>query len=423
MTYAEPRAAHVRIRLYPQSPHGGAARLEPVTLSPRRGEVGPGPSDDRMFTIAAPGKKPYGRDPARPTLPPWRGPAAPALPVGPDGHLDHLRPGDPGFRRLHLYGCVRFALDVWEHHAGRPIPWHFARHFPRLELVALRGWPNAQMGYGYLEAGERLRDDGVLADLALDFDVLAHEVGHALLLAFSGPFSPERVTPDYEALHEASADWAAIISALHFDTLLEELLETTAGDLDGFNRLNRFAEFSASHQVRIANNDRTMWDYVDGWASEHDLSQPLLAALWDSFIEVYNELLVSSGAIPRALERLAERAEVDRSLRPHVSVEFRRAFARRPEPFYDALRSAREIAAVFLLDLWRQVDPSDFRFEDIAPFLAATDRRRFSGQLKRLVAGRLAIRGVGIVPPGPRLGRPGRWSHLHSARTATPDGL
>jgi hypothetical protein len=423
MVWAEPRPAHVRIRLYPQSPRGGPSRLETVSLSPRRGEVRPGPADARMYAIEAPGKPPYGRGDNRLLLPPWRGPVAAPVPLGPDGDLDHLRPGDPGFRCVHLYGCVRYALDVWERHAGGPIPWHFAQDFDRLELVTLRGWDNAQMGYGYLEAGERLLDDGRIADLALDFDVIAHEVGHALLLAFGGSFRADRVTPDYEALHEASADWAAIIAALHFDALLEDLLETTAGDLDSFNRLNRFAEFSASHEVRIANNDRTMWDFATGWQSEHELSLPLLAALWDSFVEVYNELLVAHGAIPRALERLAERAEVDRALRVHVAREFQRAFLRRPEPFYAALRTAREIAAVFLLNLWRQVDPADFRLEDIAGFLEETDQRVFSGRLRRLVAGSLASRGVGVVPPGPRLGRPGRWSHVHSARTATPDEL
>ncbi len=64
-------------------------------------------------------------------------------------------PRRPGFRQVHLYGCVRFALDVWEDYLGHPIPWHFGRDFGRLELVALHGWDNAHMGYGYLEVGDR----------------------------------------------------------------------------------------------------------------------------------------------------------------------------------------------------------------------------------------------------------------------------
>jgi hypothetical protein len=424
VTYAEARPEAARVRLYAQSPAGGGRpRLETVTLSVRCDRIGPGPSDDRIYTISAPEKHAYGRDPARKglQLPPWRGPIVAPVKPSPDGQFDRLRPGDPGFRRVHLYGCVRFALDVWERHVGHPIPWHFAAHYPRLELVALRGWANAHMGYGYLEVGDRELENGDVADLALDFDVIAHEVGHALLLSFGGRFDPRKVTPDFEALHEASADWAAMIAALHFETLLEELLEATNGDLDGYNRLNRFAEFSASRQVRLANNDRTMWDFVEGWRSEHELSLPLLAALWDGFVEVYNELLVAHGAIPRAVEALAERARVDRSLRLLVAREFARHYRQRPEAFHGALVEAREIAAIFLVGLWARVEPTRFRFGDIARFLDEVDRERFSGQLRDLVQGRLRLRGIGVVAPGPRLAPPGKSSHVHSSRTAAPD--
>ena len=119
------------------------------------------------------------------------------------------------------------------------------------------------MGYGYLEVGER-RAAGRHASptTALNFDVIGHEIGHALMMAFAGRFSPDRVTADYEALHEASADWAAMIASLHLDAVVEELLETTRGDLDTANRLNRFAELSSTRQIRIANNHRTMWDFA-----------------------------------------------------------------------------------------------------------------------------------------------------------------
>src|SRR6185312_7865527 len=98
-------------------------------------------------------KQPYdtGRRPG--LRPPWPGPYGPAALPGPGGQFDHLRPGDPGFRLAHLYGCARFALDVWEVYLGRAIPWHFGRNYGRLELVALHGWDNAHMGYGYLEVG------------------------------------------------------------------------------------------------------------------------------------------------------------------------------------------------------------------------------------------------------------------------------
>lgn len=128
--------------------------------------------------------------------------------------------------------------------------------------------------------------------------MIAHEVGHALLMSFGGNFDPKDVSADYEAFHEASADWASMVAALHFDSVLNELMESAGGDLDTSNRLNRFSEFSPIQQVRMANNPHTMWDFQRGWTSEHDLAQPFIAAMFDAFVEIYNEMLVAAGAIP-----------------------------------------------------------------------------------------------------------------------------
>ena len=212
-----PRAPHCACASSRSRPLAApAAARDHHPLAARR-EVGPGPSDRRMYTIEPPASRPTAPTAGRPTVPPWRGPIAPRPCPRPDGHFDHLAPGDPGFRPVHLYGCVRFALDVWEGYLGRPIPWHFARHFARLELVALGAGTNAHMGYGYLEVGERPLPAARSSDYCLNFDVIAHEVGHALMMTFAGRFSPDRVTADYEALHEASADWAAMIASLHLD--------------------------------------------------------------------------------------------------------------------------------------------------------------------------------------------------------------
>lgn len=417
---ASPRPPKVRVRLYPQSPLGAMTQLETVPLSQRVGTVTAGPADPRIYTIAAPGKRPYdGQGPD--DMLRWRGPVLPDVAPGPDGHFDHLLPSDPGFRQVHLYGCVRFALDVWEGYLGRPITWHFARRYRRLELIALDDWPNAQMGYGYLEVGARRLPDGTVADLALDFDVIAHEVGHALLMSFGGVFDPRDVSADYEAFHEASADWASMVAALHFDSVLNELMEGAGGDLDSSNRLNRFSEFSPIQQVRMANNPHTMWDFQRGWTSEHDLAQPFTAAMFDAFVEIYNEMLVAAGAIPRSLERLAERAERDPALQTHLRRGFTRAFERQPEPFYHALVETREIAAMVLIGLWRRIDPTDFSFDDLAGMLQDIDREEFNGRLAPVVGRCLRLRGVGVIPPGPRLARPGRASHMHSLRTAMPE--
>lgn len=418
---AEARPPRVRVRLYPQSPLGGMTALETVPLSPRVGSVWEGPEDSRIYTIAAPNKLPYGdMGGGRSDRPPWRGEVLSAVEPGPDGHFDHLAPSNPGFRQVHLYGAVRFTLDVWERYLGRPLTWHFRRNYRKLELIALRNWPNAQMGYGYLEAGERRLAGGGMSDLALDFDVIAHEVGHALLMSFSGTFDPERVSPDYEAFHEGSADLASMVAALHFDSVLTELMESAGGDLDSSNRLNRFSEFSPIQQVRVANNPRTMWDFQRGWTSEHELSQPFVAAMFDAIVEIYNEMLVATGAIPRSLERMAERAERDPTLRRHAQRGFVRAFERQPEPFYRVLEETREIAALTILGLWQRIDPTDFTFDDLGEMLRDIDRDVFNGRMAPIVERSLRMRGVGVVQPGPRQRKPGASSHMHSVRTALP---
>ena len=154
MAFAEPRPDRLRLRIFPQSPLGGGVpRLETITVSPRAGSgraraVGPADVHDRGAGQASLQAGPDGRR-CRRGAGRRRAPAMPSR----HGHFDHLLPGDPGFRAVHLYGCARFALDVWEDYLGAPVDWHFARHFQRLELVALEAWPNAHMGYGYLEVG------------------------------------------------------------------------------------------------------------------------------------------------------------------------------------------------------------------------------------------------------------------------------
>lgn len=423
MSYASVRPERTRVRLFPQSPAAGDPRLETVELFPRRGMVGLGPEDDRMYVSEAPEKRPYGEVGSQwhDLFPPYRGKAGIAAEPGPDGHFDHLRPGDPGFRQVHLYGCARMALDIWEGYLDARIPWHFERHFRKLEVLALRGWDNAHIGYGYLEAGDYALEDGTLADYALDFDVVAHEIGHAIMMSFAGQVPIDRRTAEYGAFHEASADWAALVASLHFERSVSVLLETTGGYLEGFNRLTRFGELSPNRQIRLANNPRTMWDFEGGWDSEHDLALPLIAALFDAFIQIYKAILVRDGVIPRGLAELAERAETRPPLRPEVARHFAHWHALRPECFHDALAEARDIAALMLVGVWDLADPRDFSFALLPRLLREVDWHDFGGELYPIVRGCLGKRGIGLVRPGPRLRAPDETSHMHSVRTVMPD--
>ena len=191
-----------RFRLFVQPPYSDSSEPEVITVSSPAGSVRAGPSDDLMYVVEPVGKRlPYGVRRTRAGklfnyLPPWNGRTAmPAMP-GPEGHFDHYDPSMPGFAAQHVFGCVRFTLDVWERYLGQPLEWHFRKHFERLEIAILPGWDNAQFGYGFLEVGsERMHQDWG-HPFSLDFDVIAHEVGHALTYSLLGhPRAWYRVRP------------------------------------------------------------------------------------------------------------------------------------------------------------------------------------------------------------------------------------
>src|SRR5262249_31242315 len=130
-----------RFRLFPQPPFLKHYRT-PVTvqLSPRAGTVGPGPSDARMYVVEPIGKPyPYGIAPGPfgtpfVYLPAWDGPTqSPAVPDA-LGNFDSIAIGTPEFDAAHVYGCVRWTLDIWERYFGRQLQWHFASDYASLEI-------------------------------------------------------------------------------------------------------------------------------------------------------------------------------------------------------------------------------------------------------------------------------------------------
>ena len=265
MAFAEPLPERLRLRIFPQSPLGGGLpRLETITVSPRAGSVGPGPSDRRMFAIEAPGKRPYsvGPDVGVAALARARPAPVDAVPPGPFRPPPARRPRLP--RRAPLRLCPLRARRLGGLHRGAD-PLALRAPLPAARARRARRWRNAHMGYGYLEAGERRLADGRIADLCLDFDVIAHEVGHALMMSLAGRFSRSGSAPTTRRCTRPRRTGRRSSPSLHLDAHVEELLETTHGDLDSFNRLNRFAEFSSSRQIRLANNAATMWDFARGF--------------------------------------------------------------------------------------------------------------------------------------------------------------
>jgi hypothetical protein len=361
-----------RFLVFPQPPFvPGYERPEVVWLTPSPGELAPGPADRRMY-VANPvePKAPYGF----PVLPPYPGALRPPAEPGPDGHFDHLTPGTEAFLDAHCYACVRRVLDLCEGYIGREIPWFFQPDVERLEIVPLiRAWDNAQSGFGFLELGESDDPDSRYS-YGLNFDTIAHEVGHLVLFAELGlpQGTPGR---DFAAYHEASADFISLIGLLQFDTAVDRLLRRTQGNLLINNELDRFAETSAERQMRSFSNSLRLGDVS---SEAHDRSRPFGAALFDSLIEVHQSLLFDRGLSdldPRAfsdLRRQIDPAELERELAGDRSGYEFRHFAVKA-----ALAEARDMIGEALVRSWRRLDPDDLDLQTAAEaFLVAMERGR-----------------------------------------------
>ncbi len=417
-----------RFKLFPQPSYlVTLEEPETVTISCPAGSVGPGPSDNRMYTVDAIGKEhPYGLrdDPSGATIfytPPWTGDMRPPVQPNRNGHFDHLRPGSHQFEAAHVYGSARRTLDVWETYMGRRVEWHFAREFERLELSLLRHVDNAFAGYGFLEVGAHVARNGEIHPFSLNFDVIAHEVGHLIVYSEVGVPTTETEEGEYYGFHESAADLVALVAALHFESVVDHLLQTTRGNLYTFNRLNRFAELSENDQIRLASNTSRLSHFAAGWKSEHQLSQPLTGAVFDMFVDIFHEILLDAGLISSGLEELSDALEQSEDYEFAIQPLFDDAFADGPRGFKQALLDARDTLGCILAETFTRLSPHHLNYDDVGRALLEADRAVTGGAFGRLIRVNLRARDIGSAVVGPRIEPPDMNSHVFSDRTAVPE--
>jgi hypothetical protein len=424
-----PRGGGTRFRLFPEPGFIPAFR-EPsvVTVSSPAGSLGPGPQDRRMYAIAPLGKRqPYGMARTaygRPFvyLPPWPGDIEPPAEPGPDGHFDHLRPGDPGFAVAHAFGSVRFVLDVWEGYLGHPLRWHFAEDYDRLEISLLPGFPNAQAGYGFLELGDFAAEDGIARPFALNFDVIAHEVGHLVLFSEVGLPASEGETPEFYGFHESAADLVALLAVAHFDALIDALMEQTHGNLYVPNRLNRIGALSVHRQIRMASTRLQMRDLAGRAVDEHLLSEPLTGALWDIWVDLFHEGLVDRGLIAQSVEELADEIEYHDDLESLIQPDFDAAYGDDPQGFRDAFAAARDEMGRLLAATWQRVVPEGFGYGEVAELMARAGERLPDGDQSRTIIRRnFSLRDIdaNLIPIDPEI----KPDHGSGSRVLRPKSL
>ncbi len=389
-----------RFLLYPQAPVlRGFHVPETVYVSLPPGQIERGPADRRMYVVNADDKPaPY----EFPYLPPYAGPVhAPAEP-GPDGHFDYLEPSTPQFIAAHMYATVRLVLDIWERYFGRTIPWHFEADYPRLELIPWVDWNNAQSGWGYIEAGYRAAGDGTRLPMALNFDVLAHELGHSILYSELG-LPPQHVrAAQFYAFHESASDLVAIIASLHFDSVVEEILRRTSGNLFVRSFLGRIGESSPTEEIRIASNALRMSDVPDvgipidrlSQRQRHRMGEPLTGAVFDVLVEVFQQLLVEDGLIDSALDADSRRGIGDAAHLGAIQRRFDDAYARNPLGFKQALVDCRDFMGMALARTWQQLDWS-LSFVDVGRALLRADADLSNGHFQPEILSSLVWREIG----------------------------
>lgn len=233
---------------------------------------------------------------------------------------------------------------------------------------------------GFIEMGAWDNAAGVRQLFALNFDIVAHETGHTILFATIGVPPPDRLGAAFLAFHESFSDLVALVAALHFPSVATRLLAQTAGDLYVLNLVSRIGEMSSQEQIRTADNTVTMEDVAGlrleadgGWfdptgagRNAHALAQPLSGAMFDLFVEIFQERLAAYGGLADRVD--ARRWTPHEALR-HLTRSLDRsaqALARSTEVFDAALSEARDVLGAAMAHVMRTIDPDRLSFDSVA---------------------------------------------------------
>ncbi len=392
-----------RFRIFPQprfllrADGSGPLFPEPevVIISVPPAAMQPGPADNRMFVVDAVSKQPYGSF----LRPPFRGQSRPPVKSGPDGHFDHLDPNSREFSAATMYATVRRVLDIWEDYFGRRLDWHFESEFARLEMIPLIEWDNAQSGYGFLEFGFGRTPAGTIdhsRPYCENFDVLAHELGHSIIFSEVGfPSSPGDDGIDYGGMHESSGDLVAIIASLHFDSLVDHLLDATKGNLLTVNGLDRVGELSDSREIRVAFNARRMSDVGD---EPHQRSLPLTGAIFDTMVEAFQQDLVGKGLITEKLRARSTNLPGSAEDLAEIQAEFKAAYTGNEAAFKKSLLLARDYLGRLLAVTWGNLSPNFLTYHDVLRGLMRADREITGGTNQPIIRDCFAWREIAPVP-------------------------
>ena len=357
-----------------------------------------------------------------PDLPPYRGPMQPArAPRTPSGHFDHLEPGTRAFMAAHMYGTIRFVLDVWERYLGARDP------------LALRGRPRSARAGPGRRVGQRAmrlrlhrertspqRREMRRTRSASTSTCSPHELGHAFIYSLLGLPPLDRVSTEYLAFHESAADCAAMIAVLHFDSVVDAPAAHLARQHLPPERAQphrRAVRHRATpHRQQLAHDERRAGPAHTGGAA-HPAGPPCHRPAADrarsstSWSRFSSQFLVDERFISRDLDELARHGG-ERVCRRGVSGGVRPRLRRAGTTRSRRRCSTRATTSGDLLaDTWRLLG-WDVTFEAVAVAMLAADARLTSGMGRQSPASRTWRGGVS----GPDFAESG----VYRERLATP---
>ncbi len=372
--------AGTRFRIYPQpSTLRGFRRAEIVYVNAKPGTIRPGPADERLYVVDALNKLSYAEAGGEP---PYRGRRRRRVHPGAGGHFSHLRPGTRGFSSAMLFATVRCVLDIWELYFGRKL---FRDSAPRLELVPRVKSDNAWSKPGFIECGFQDFETEHPKPFAENFDVVAHEMGHHIVHQVVGlPPAPKPL--QYRALDEGLADLIAIVSSLHFDSVVDRLLRGTRGNLFSRNTLSRMGELGQARQIRTVFNDDKMstlkWDPVQD-AYKYTLTRPFTGGGFDVLVEIYQRALIRRGVISKELGERSYVA-VHREF-AGIQRRFDRAFNGKRQVFTDALLEARDYFGRLLARTLDRTSMSDPSYPAVVANMLEADAQLSGGRHRQVI--------------------------------------
>lgn len=366
----------VRFRAAPQQ----GFPVEVVHVTPGHGPIGPGPRDERIHVILARNKPSYKSDDDGEyrKRPPYEGATFDTIQPSLAGHFDEVKAGSREAAATAAFATVCTTLAVWEHHLESAIPWFFARKLgPSLELIPLVRSNNAWMGEGFLEFGFPAYPESRDEPFAENFDAVAHETGHLVLRGVLGDPPNDEKSMQLRGHEEAGADLIAILSALHFETVVSDALDETSGLLHGVTALTRVSEWGRAkdkQEVRRLVNGKTLPGVREiEWPDKYELSLVFSGAVFDALTAIHHRILVERKAITADLARRARRGpgESRNDLRGEFAERYDRA---RPE-FQEALRQSRDWLCRVLARAWRASVPDTLTFAGVLARMLEADAR------------------------------------------------